>query len=649
MGVVYKLQPEIRDFILEKKKAEPGIGCRQLAVLILDKFKIEISKSSVNAIIKSAGLSMPVGRRQKKKRRSLGSMGFPLEIKPGTPLAVIPEKPVEIPVEEPTLPPVEEKPPIAPLIVLPEEPEIKPAPKEPTVPAVKEPAEVVVEQPMEKVIEPEKEEPPKETEETPVKEVPAEKPPEPPAEEAILAPVDKSVEKLITTPSFEIYTETLSEQPCTGAILLKAAECLIGGSQHVTALIKNRLARRDEDILSLTESLIYLPLFEKGIANKEIEDLWALIDRKIPLDSILRYLNELQVVNTLLPKISETVSKACQDIRCLKAILSDGNAFYLDGQLYSVWSSPHVPYDFATTIYKIKSYLNVYFGRNLPFILGMAPGYDTPSKEYFDFMSSLETIDNNIEQIVLYGNSFEEIETILTPKNQKHFFIFGLWPWQFTMYRKVNSVGEFRKFTFEALKEEYYIADIEIELLQPKTQQAVTLRGCTLKKSLNEKIKLIVLSNLSVEQAKSEELVNTYFNHWPNLEETFQDFSRKIELFTYTAASQRFFSTQSLGSSEEATQDLKKIFSYYLRALDLYVKWHFLPSGYEDKDFPTIKENFYDLKAQITTQKEQILVTFQPPAGYAFLKDLQYACRRVNEREVISPESKRLWLSVCTP
>jgi hypothetical protein len=294
-------------------------------------------------------------------------MGFPLEIKPGTPLAVVPEEPVEIPKEAP----VEEKSSISPVIPLPEKPEVKPEPlpiieapkeevppEEPIAPAVEEPAkeipkeepaaeELVVDRVSEEVVEPEselqepseseKQELPQETTEPPVEETLAEKPLEQPSEEpselpaveeVILSPVDKSVEKPATKPSFDAYAEVLTEQPCTGAILLKAAECLLGGSQHVTALIKNRLTRRGEDILSLTESLIYLPLFEKGIVNKEIEDLWALIDRKIPLDSILLYLNELQVVNTLLPKISETVSKACQDVRCLKAILSDGNAFY---------------------------------------------------------------------------------------------------------------------------------------------------------------------------------------------------------------------------------------------------------------------------------------------------------------------------------
>ncbi|MDD5166734.1 MAG: helix-turn-helix domain-containing protein [Candidatus Omnitrophica bacterium] len=685
MGVKYKLQPEIGDFVLERKKAEPSISCRQLATLVLDKFKIEISKSSVNSIIKNAGLSMPVGRRQKKKRRRLGPVNLALEIKPGSPLAIVPEEPTEIPAQEPVLPPIEKEVLKEP-IILPEEP-----PEESPVPPVEEPTKEitetpVVEPPVEKlpeeiivppVEEPKKEKPVEESielllagglpqktvEPNPETKEPPETPPEEPSsppvvekleppvvekppEEPIIAPVEKSVEKPMEVPPVEIYAELPSEQPCTGAILLKAADCLIGGSNFIAELIKARLIRRGDEALPLTESLIYLPLFEQEIEKKEIQELWALIERKIPVDSILRYLNDLQVVNTLLPEISDVIFRACQDVRCVKVVLSDETTFYLDGQMYTVWSSPHIPYDFSTSTLQIKSYINKYFGKNAPFILSMAPGYDAPNREFFDFMSSLESIENHVEQLVLYGNKFEEIETILTPKNQKHFFIFGLWPWQFTGYRKVKTVGEFRRFTFEALKEDYYLADIEIELLQPTTQQLVTLRGCTFKKALNEKVRLIILSNFSVEQASAEELANTYLNHWPNLEETFQDFSRKIELFTYTAASQRFFSTENLVLSEDASQDIKKFFDYYLKVLDLYVKCHFLPSGYEEKDFATIKESFYNLKGQLKKEDGRVKVTFKPPQGYPYLKDLEYLCRRINEREVIFSDGKRLWVSV---
>lgn len=66
MGVVYKLKDEVRDFILEQKRINPAIGCRTLATLAEDKFQVKLSKSSVNAIIKNAGMSMPVGRRSKE-------------------------------------------------------------------------------------------------------------------------------------------------------------------------------------------------------------------------------------------------------------------------------------------------------------------------------------------------------------------------------------------------------------------------------------------------------------------------------------------------------------------------------------------------------------------------------------------------------
>lgn len=63
MGVVYKLKKEIIDFIVGEKQANPGISCRKLSDLIREKFQAEVSKSSVNAVIKQANLSSPVGRR----------------------------------------------------------------------------------------------------------------------------------------------------------------------------------------------------------------------------------------------------------------------------------------------------------------------------------------------------------------------------------------------------------------------------------------------------------------------------------------------------------------------------------------------------------------------------------------------------------
>lgn len=62
MGVVHKLQDEVRDFILAEKKALSQISCRKLSDVVFQKFHIVVSKSSISAILKSANLNSPVGR-----------------------------------------------------------------------------------------------------------------------------------------------------------------------------------------------------------------------------------------------------------------------------------------------------------------------------------------------------------------------------------------------------------------------------------------------------------------------------------------------------------------------------------------------------------------------------------------------------------
>ncbi len=78
MGVTYKLKQEITDFIIEKKRSDPSLSCRKLVLILNETFKIKVSKSSINAIIKDSRLSGPVGRlpRQGADTRSRASKNF---------------------------------------------------------------------------------------------------------------------------------------------------------------------------------------------------------------------------------------------------------------------------------------------------------------------------------------------------------------------------------------------------------------------------------------------------------------------------------------------------------------------------------------------------------------------------------------------
>ena len=527
MGVIHKLKPEIRQFILDEKRTNPALSCRRLSLLILQKFQGNVSKSSINSVFKEAGLSMPVGRTRLKKKESLreaiqGALN---------------------------------------LVIKPEEP-----------------------------------------------------------------------------PRVILQTQPQSEIQCTGAILLKAADCLIGGSRHIAELIPNT---DKNNILAKTEALIYSPLFKES-EEFQISKLQALIGQEVSFGDINSYLDYLQSVTSLGDGIFQAIGSLSKEARCIKIDFSTNDSSYVDGQMYTVWSTPNIPYSFSTTICNASSYVNNHLNDNSPLVLFTAPGYNAPPKEFLNLIFGLESQSKEITGVKIYGNKLEELNSIYAKESRKRYFVFAMWPWQFIDYRRVTKIGEFKPFIFEPLELNLYISEIEIELSQPDAGQSVALRGCALKTAPSEKTKLVILSNLAFEENQPDKLANIYLSRWPNLGEAFQDYSRKIELFTYTGSSQRFLSTECIKQLKNAPQP-KEAFESYLEILDLYVRWHFLPEGFKDKDFPTAKKYFYGLSALMKKKDNRTVVKFNPPEEYLFLKDLEYACHRINERGILLEDNSRLW------
>ena len=186
MGVPYKLDIEIVKFIIDQKQANPKLGCRSFVDLIRAKFDLTVSKSTVNSVVKEAGLSKRVGRpatrpsrlitapkpktpkiekqpvRPKETYRALPKqiIAFPIKKKEEQLIPPKPKPKTEIPKEVPA--PKEQKP-----IILPEkiEPVKKPEiPKEIKVEKQKkeikpEPPKPETPRPIPKLESPKKEEP----------------------------------------------------------------------------------------------------------------------------------------------------------------------------------------------------------------------------------------------------------------------------------------------------------------------------------------------------------------------------------------------------------------------------------------------------------------------------------------------------------
>jgi hypothetical protein len=678
MGVIYKLQSETKTFIIEKKRANPGLSCRSLVTLIETELKIKVSKSSVNAVFKEAGLSAPVGRRYKdgsvkkpEKSRVIGLLTSQLGDVPQSATPVSPERaPEPTPEPEPipetivqsesSLVPEQASDPQSrgglnlpysvdkPLPAIEPTPEPEPTPKlepepvpEPQIP--EPPAPPVIASP----------EGAKQPQDRPIESAPEPPAPVIPLEPAsLVSPIPEAgrgrlnvpypVDKSSPQPETKAAPKIILEGETSGAILLKAADYLNGGLQRLNDHLRAKLAAYSLDTLAKTEAFLYNRLFEQPNMS-----LWTLINTQLDPEIITAYRSELQQNSSLMSDLPTVILNIFKAVRGVKIILSDNSSFYLDGQFRSIWSTPHTPYDFSVNFYKTRITLQQYFHEHAPLALFIPPGYEIPTSEFFEFLTSFNSPEKKrISSLALYGSKFEELEVFKINQFKKQHFVFGLWPWQFIQYRKVNKLGEFRPVRFIGQNKDLYLADLEMELLQPKTDEGLTLRGCAIKTSLAEKTRLIILSNLPAEHIDAQGVGNIYLQQWPYPDEAFQDHSRKIELFTYTAGAEYAFSEEKLNALFSAASSIDGIFTAYLKVLDLYLRLHCLPAGYENKDFPVMKEQFYNLPVTLKQEAGFTAVIFKLTKPYPWLQDLEYMLHRLNERQVISPEGRRWWFSL---
>lgn len=530
MGVTYKLKPEINHFIIEQKRSNPALSCRDLARLIEQKYQIKVSKSSINSAVKSAGLSMPVGRRKGWRRKVS-------------------------PTEKP-------------------QPEVKllsaPAPAPPAAPQEKE-----------------------------------------------------------------------EREESTGAILLKAVDSLIGGSRYLSEILRKSLEKKEPELLAHVEGLIYLPLFEAKEGEK-ITALSALIGKEISIKDILLYNDLWQSLRINNREAFSGIIGLSQQVRGIKVLFTDNKSIYLDSQFRTVWPTSYIPFDFSTTLYNTKSYINKYFFQNQPLLLFIAPGEDAPSAEFFAFILALNAQGNRLERLILYDNKLQELQRVNLGQLKRYPFLYGLLPGQFREYRTISKVSEFRPFFCVPLQKELYLAEARIDLSQPYSNQVVTLKACILKNAPSDNPYFIIGGHNLNEEGGVELFANTYLNHWPDPQESCRDFIRKVEFFSYLGDSQGVLTTAKVNFSALDAPQAKALFGAYLELLHLYFKDFFLPAELKNMDFPTIKREFYSLKATLAREKTRLSVSFAPPPGFSFQKPLEYACRRLNEREIELSDGRRL-------
>ena len=542
----YKIKPEIRDFIVQEAAERPELGCRKLANLIQEKFGLEVSKSSISAILKEGGLSKPVGRRRSGREGEAAATGG--ESKKSSPYQGEARRGLI----------VEEKPLLAKI-----EREISLAPR------------IIENDKLSLVVQDENRQ---------VQVIPGE-------------------EKNPPSPASGL-----------GCWFLKAGELCLCGLQAFSALLSSSLKEDAGELLAKNEALLYLPILGKKSSPYQVEALASIIGRKYSNKDVQAHLESLKQVGSANLGIFAQESLGQKEVLGLKFILEDGASFFIDGSTRSIWSKNHIPLEFSHVLSKVRDYLtNTIIQDNSPLIGQASPGFVNPTTTFLNFIAAFsgQKSDQAIKRIELYDNEDKLIESLEPIPLKRHYFILGVWPWQYPD----RSIFE---------------------------KEGLRLIGY----SKDTKEILVILTNLSKNEWDDQRVISLYLERWPNLAAGYQDFLDKIGHYFEIKKTCLLPEKSQIVMLQGGDLDINQILSFWRMKLNSFCQRHFFPLKYADADFSLLQERFYSLPGVVKAAEKAMEIIFSLPQGFLYPDDLVYACQRVNEADIRLWDGRRIVFAV---
>jgi hypothetical protein len=652
MGIPYKLDRKIIEFIIFQKKANIKLGCRDFVDIIKNKFGVTISKSTINSVIKEAGLSRRVGRPASglSKHRS----------------QVIVETKVSKEEKKPSKPPESLKKRQKP-IFLPEEKDIsskaRGLPKELKSEESKEIFELGPSKPIPKSEFSHQQEPKKPSR-------PKEEEIAKPLPEAKIAETAKMREIKRMTPvekisnlmqPIEINEDSIFD--CMGAFFLKAAEFEISQESILGKLVRKfapQLEVVDSEIKS--NILLYLPVF--GIENLqdinkyEQQGLWVFSNaiNKQNYSQLNSFFQELQAKEDLLYAVYTECKNSFKEAHYFKFILFDATVFYMDARLKSIWQEANIPNNFTISFNKANNYIKEKFVQIFtkeiqPILLFNVPSFRSFAPIVSEFIFAFEDVsEKRITEIDIFSAHNQELESYNNIVPAKRMFVFGFWPWQKELKEFLkNEMGVVKDFYFPELARQIYYIETITEF---PADSGIRLNLIFIKNSAFSNPRMGLLTNVPIQVMSSQELIKLYLRRWPNFEDTFQDLMASAERLTYRGFVYPAFDEQEKPKKERlyimpaSHKNLDEVLKTLLINLSTASQRHFFPYGYRFADFLTMKQRFYSLPGKLKRKGRNLFITLLPPRDYAFSSDLFYAVRRVNESEIQDVFGYKIWFKV---
>jgi|GEM_PF-6162120 len=448
---------------------------------------------------------------------------------------------------------------------------------------------------------------------------------------------------------------------CAGAFFLKGIDEQLSLSLILKQFSRNAFLRSNSKVLEHKNSVamyasVFHPAGIEDLDSYKGKGLWRIDSQKARISKpiILEYLSKIDKLD-ILPNIIKGIDIGIEEVHFLAIHTQKGETFYIDPTCHLIWLKPEAVMAYNLPIIRAQKLLQEVFFHNKPLILSsLAQG---PSAyDLAVFFSAFEAIDN-INAISLLGAKLEELYRIDKIPARKRDFIFAVLPSQINdLGSIVDKTGQLR-IKFDLTSEEFVLESGQLHLKQVIKDKEIVLRLIEIKTTTGQP-RLSLVTNIPVSEKPDTDVAVSYLYRWPNLEETFQDISKKIEIrdslkfqkepenaedlpINYNS-----LISNKLGSKAPSGQlSFQKFLLNSLEYLNSLCQLRFFKAPSKSLlSLSQMRERFYSLSGAILdSDKQRIVYIYYPTINYEYREDLIYACSRFNE-DNIHIKHKRIFL-----
>jgi hypothetical protein len=227
----------------------------------------------------------------------------------------------------------------------------------------------------------------------------------------------------------------------------------------------------------------------------------------------------------------------------------------------------------------------------------------------------------------------EEIAGFSTVPFQKRTFLMGTGPGQkeWQELTKEQPISRKTPFCHEQTNRTFYYSESETGVFSSFIKEsALKVRAILLWEENQNRPFWAILTN---DNKESQDVIREYMKQWPYFGETLEEGS----VLALRAEAEK-------GCDLAFQQASDSIFADFIGGLHRYCQKHFFSHAMSKLDINYLITNIYSCPGSFLEAEDSFTVILDVPQKAISSKDLKYAVQRVNQRCILDPFGRRLWL-----